>query len=142
MEIILHRTKVDENITEGYISIKNKPICDTVENTLYCIARGKYRIELEDCRQYKDICIVTSSLFRNCTNCMRHRIGSLHANLPCYCPMIKRGNGAYNRTDGSIIVGKQYLKGVVLESQKAYKHLFSRIRRAIHRDEEVTLVVE
>lgn len=142
MDIILHRTIINEKITEGYLSIKNKPVCDTLENTIYCLAHGEYRIELGVCRQYDTITIQVSTQFRDCSKCLKKRIKSQHSDLPCFCPLIKVGNGAYNRTDGSIIVGKKYLYGVVLKSQSVYKRLYFRIRKAIERGKEVRLIVE
>ena len=135
---------IGEKITEGHLSYKDKHLCDTLENTLYCLAKGSYLIKLDVCSQYKKTSLIVESPFRKCSQCCKKRINSQHSNLLCFCPMIKRGNGAYNRTDGSIIVGQKFVEGVVLNTEDVYLRLYSRIRKHMERgaETEIRLIVE
>ena len=73
---------------------------------------------------------------------MRKKLGSIHGNLPCFCPMIKVGNGVFNRTDGSIIVGKNLQPGILLHSGNAFEKLYQRIKKAVQRQSDIQLTIK
>ena len=56
--------------------------------------------------------------------------------------MLKPGNGVYNRTDGSIIVGEYIAPGCLKHPKTAFDNLYDRIRKNIERGNKVTLTIE
>jgi len=164
LEIKITRTRVKSQTTDGYLTIGGQHICETAENTRYCLPAGSYHIQFDVCNQYgkKMPRIVsidnrlssidckatidnrpsTIDIHPRCSKCLRKKLGSMHGNLPCYCPMIKVGNGAYNRTDGSIIVGEYLQPGILLHSGNAFEKLYQRIKKATQRETEIRLIIQ
>ncbi len=66
---------------------------------------------------------------------------SLNFVLPCYCPMIKPGNGIHSRLDGSILVGKYNCLNSLIHPRDAFDPLYERIRKSLSRGNQVTLTV-
>lgn len=143
LEIHIFRTRVRSLTTDGYLSIGGRRVCETAENTQHCIPAGTYSIQFVVCRQYgmKMPLIVTSGP-HCCSKCLHKKIGSVHSNLPCFCPMIKVGNGVFSRTDGSIIVGEHLQPGILLHSGYAFEKLYQRIKKAVQRDNEIRLTIK
>jgi len=65
----------------------------------------------------------------------------LAGHQPAKCPKLYFGNGTYNRSDGSILVGNYYLPGVVLHSRQIFDRLYNRMEKAIARGAEVKLFI-
>lgn len=57
------------------------------------------------------------------------------------CPHIATGNGVFNLTDHSIIVGQCLLPGIVTHSRAAFDSLYERIRKNIERGQKVLLII-
>lgn len=57
------------------------------------------------------------------------------------CPHFAPGNGAYNLTDGSILVGRYLQPGILFHSRKVYNSLYNRIRKQLARKQNVTLII-
>ena len=84
-----------------------------------------------------------------CSSCHRkHHIGinssphKKHASGEAvFCPMLAPGNGAYNRTDGAIIVGEYLVPGCLKHPKTAFDNLFDRIRKNIERGHDITLTI-
>jgi len=57
------------------------------------------------------------------------------------CPRLHFGNGVYNLTDGSIIVGRYLQPGIVLHSRDIFDRLYDRIEKAIARGTQVQLII-
>lgn len=57
------------------------------------------------------------------------------------CPHIATGNGAYNLTDGSILVGRYLQPGVLSHSRQVFGTLYCRIRKQLSRKPNVTLII-
>ena len=55
--------------------------------------------------------------------------------------MLKPGNGVYNRTDGSIIVGEYLVPGCLKHPKTAFDNLYDRIRKNLERGNPVTLTI-
>ena len=62
--------------------------------------------------------------------------------MPCYCPMLKPGNGLHHREDGSIILGTQVIPGCLSHPLQAFEPLAERIRKAIKRNKVITLIIQ
>ena len=76
-----------------------------------------------------------------CSECPRKPYIGINTKLPCVCPMLKPGNGAYHREDGSIIVGEYLVPGSLKHSKTAFDNLYDRIRKNLERGNEVTLTI-
>jgi hypothetical protein len=76
-----------------------------------------------------------------CPRSLNPNPSSLNFVLPCYCPMLKPGNGVHNRLDGSILVGKFNTWGAIIHPKDAFDPLYERIRKSLSRGNQVTLTV-
>lgn len=92
--------------------------------------------EVSGLRTESESCLEGST---RCDRCPQMDWVFYDTTLPCYCPMLKIGNGVYNRPDGSIIVGTHLVPGCVLRSKDAYAPLYQRIRKSIERGNQVIL---
>lgn len=92
--------------------------------------------EVSGLRTESESCLEGST---KCEACEQLKWVFYDTTLPCYCPMLKIGNGVYNRPDGSIIVGTHIVPGCVLRSKDAYDPLYQRIRKSIERGNQVIL---
>ena len=52
INIILQRVRSTRYGLDGELFINNIKICDTVENTAYCLDEGEYKIELKKCKHH------------------------------------------------------------------------------------------
>ena len=146
MNITLQRISVKGEITEGHLRIDGFTICDTLENTYSCLAPGDYRVHIIKCRQYArkmPILIPNpSSLIPNsCPSCPRKHYVNHNTVMPCFCPMIKPGNGIHSRHDGSILVGHRQCQGLLIHPREVFATLYDRLRMTIQRGNEVTLKI-
>ena len=140
MNIILKRTKVRGEYTHGHLTIDSTRICHTLENTHSRVPAGQYSIRLVKCKQYsrKMPCLIPNA---PCSMCPKRKFVYNNTTLPCYCPMLKPGNGVHNRLDGSILVGKYNCLNNLIHPREAFDPLFERIRKALSRGNKVTLTV-
>lgn len=146
MNITLQRISVKGEITEGHLRIDGYTICDTLENTYSCLAPGDYRVHLIKCRQYaRKMPILipnSSSLIPNsCSSCPRKHYVNHNTVMPCFCPMIKPGNGIHSRHDGSILIGHRQCQGLLIHPREVFATLYDRLRMTIQRGKEVTLKI-
>ena len=146
MNITLQRISVKGEITEGHLRIDGFTICDTLENTYSCLAPGDYRVHIIKCRQYArkmPILIPNpSSLIPNsCSSCPRKHYVNHNTVMPCFCPMIKPGNGIHSRHDGSILIGHRQCQGLLIHPREVFATLYDRLRMTIQRGNEVTLKI-
>ena len=140
LRLVLTRTKVRGEYTHGYLTIDGTRICDTLENAKSCVPAGVYPIRLVKCKQYARKMPV---LIPNapCSMCKKQKFVYNNTTLPCYCPMLKPGNGVHNRLDGSILVGKYNGPNSLIHPREAFDPLFERIRKALSRGNKVTLTI-
>lgn len=57
------------------------------------------------------------------------------------CPRITTGNGVFNLTNYSIIVGQHLLPGMVTHSKLAFDNLYERIRKNVERGQKILLII-
>lgn len=140
MIIMLTRTFTRGEYTHGYLTIDGNRICDTLENANAQVPSGEYIISLLKCKQYsrKMICLNASA---PCLHCPKLRIVCTNSTMPCYCPMIKPGNGVHNRLDGSILVGRYNCLGSIIHPKSAFDNLYERLRKSISRGHQVKLTI-
>ena len=141
MNILLNRIRTKGEFTEGYLSIDGVQICSTLENSNAQAPAGDYVISLIKCKQHarKMPCLNPNPPCAQCKKSLNSNPSSLNHTLPCWCPMIKPGNGVHNRLDGSIIIGVYNCLGSIIHPKASFDALYERIRKSISRGNIVTL---
>ena len=150
MHILITRHRRTQETIDGQLSIDGLRVCDCAENAHHCLPEGKYRIVVSKCRQYArkmPVVCVSDNANTNlpslslCSSCHRkHHIG-INTTLPSKCVQLCPGNGAYNRTDGAIIVGEYLVPGCLKHPKTAFDNLFDRIRKSAERGHAITLTI-
>ena len=140
MNIVIKRTRTTGEFTEGHLSIDGVRICSTLENSNAQVPSGDYVITLIRCKQYsrKMLCLNPNA---PCKKCKKLQYVCMNSTLPCYCPMLKPGNGIHDRLDGSILVGQYQCLNSLLHPKKVFDQLYERIRKSISRGHQVTLTI-
>ena len=142
MYIEIKRTRKTEKVIDGTLYIDGEYVCDTAENRLTTLPAGEYPIIRHHCKQYGRFMPVIGH--PRCEHCeqLTEEDMNLNTTMPCYCPMLKPGNGVYHREDGSIILGTRIIPGCLKHPVQAFDPLAERIRKAISRENEVTLGIK
>ena len=144
MNIVITRTLIRGEYTHGQLIIDGVRICDTLENSLSMVPSGSYDITLIKCKHHarKMLCLNPQAPCTMCKKSLNSQPSSLNFTLPCYCPMIKPGNGVHDRLDGSIIVGRYNCLGSIIHPKSAFDALYERIRKSLSRGNEVILTIK
>ena len=130
MHILITRHRYKPATIDGQLSIDGIRICDCAENAHTALPPGTYSITIVHCRQYaRKMPLITP--ISNQSSVINNRV----------CPMLKPGNGVYNRKDGSILVGEYLVPGCLKHSRFTFDNLYDRIRKNIERGNEVTLTI-
>ena len=130
MHILITRHRYKRATIDGQLSIDGIRICDCAENAHTALPPGTYSITIVHCRQYaRKMPLITP--ISNQSSVINNRI----------CPMLKPGNGVYNRKDGSILVGEYLVPGCLKHSRFNFDNLYDRIRKNLERGKEVTLTI-
>lgn len=130
MHILITRHRYKPATIDGQLSIDGIRICDCAENAHTALPPGTYSITIVHCRQYaRKMPLITP--ISNQSSVINNRV----------CPMLKPGNGVYNRKDGSILVGEYLVPGCLKLSKTAFDNLYDRIRKNLQRGKEVTLTI-
>ena len=130
MHILITRHRYKPATIDGQLSIDGIRICDCAENAHTALPPGTYSITIVHCRQYaRKMPLITP--ISNQSSVINNRI----------CPMLKPGNGVYNRKDGSILVGEYLVPGCLKHSRFTFDNLYDRIRKNLERGNEVTLTI-
>lgn len=140
MNIVITRTLTKGEYTHGHLTIDGLRICDTLENSNALAPAGNYTLILAKCKQYSRK-MVLLDVSAPCDRCPKLRFVYSNTTLPCYCPMLKPGNGVHNRLDGSILAGKYNLLGSLIHPKDVFDPLYERIRKSISRGNQVLLSV-
>ena len=141
MNIVITRTRVKGEYTHGHLTIDGNRICDTLENSTSCVPAGDYPITLIKCKQYarKMLCLNANA---PCDLCPKLKLVCTNSTMPCYCPMLKPGNGIHNRLDGSILVGVYNCLGSLIHPKTTFDPLYERIRKSLSRGNQVSLIIQ
>ena len=141
MRIVITRTRTQGEYTEGYLTIDGVRICSTLENSNAQVPAGEYVITLLKCKQYsrKMPCLNAEA---PCSKCPKQKFICSNSVLPCYCPMLKPGNGVHNRVDGSILVGQYNCLNSLIHTKTVFDALYERIRKSTSRGNKVILCVK
>lgn len=147
MNITIIRQQNNGRVIDGILKINGATVCHTAENASSAINAGTYNISITHCKQYGRrmpmVEIGGCDLLKEdeCSLCDKLEYTCQNTDLPSYCPMLKPGNGAYNRTDGSILLGEYIVPGCLKLPAVHFKVVFDRIRMALQRGKDVTLTI-
>ena len=138
MIIKITRTLIKGEYAHGHLTIDGLRICETLENSSSCVPVGTYTVTLQKCKQYsrKMPCFNAAA---PCSKCPKQKLIYSNSVLPCYCPMLKPGNGVHHRLDGSILIGHYNSLGSLVHPKDVFDQLYERIRKSISRGHQVTL---
>ena len=141
MNIVITRSRTKGEYTEGQLSIEGVRICSTLENANAQVPAGEYPIRLVKCKQYarKMPCLNPSP---PCDLCPKLKFVCMNSTLPCYCPMLKPGNGVHDRLDGSIVVGQYNCLNSLIHPRTTFDPLYERIRKSVSRGNQVILTIK
>ena len=130
MHILITRYRYKPATIDGQLSIDGIRICDCAENAHTALPPDTYSIAIVHCRQYARKMPLIRPI-SNQSSVINNRV----------CPMLKPGNGVYNRKDGSILVGEYLVPGCLKHSRFTFDNLYDRIRKNLQRGKEVTLTI-
>ena len=156
MNIVIQRTSKTPSYIAGKLYIDRCYFCDTVEHTASALPAGEYRIIRHHCHQYarhmplivpiepgSNVLLYPSAPQHRrqeqeagwrlnatrCQHCPSVEVIGLNTLMPCCCPMLKPGNGAQKRPDGSIVMGSLTAMGCMLHPQLPFDRLRERLRK-------------
>lgn len=144
MKIVIKRYRKKATTIDGHVFINGSRICDCAENAINSLPIGQYAITIIKCMQHArkmPIVLLHKDIAPNCHHCEALECVNNNTCMPCYCAMLKAGNGVYHRTDGSIIVGRYLAPGCLSHPKDAFDCIYDRIRKNVERGNEVTLEV-
>ena len=143
LNLVLTRNIVRGEYVHGRLTIDGNFVCHTLENTNSRIPAGEYPITLVKCKHHsrKMPVLNPNAPCDRCPRSLNPNPSSLNLTLPCYCPMLKPGNGVHNRLDGSILVGKYNCLNSLIHPKTVFDPLYERIRKSISRGNQVLLSV-
>ena len=146
MKLIINRKEQTKSAIAGTLHIDGQYICDTAENRHTSLPAGTYQIVRHFCKLYNRFMplirhpeLVSGS--EHCSLCEQIEETSINTVLPCYCPMLKPGNGIHNRNDGSILLGTEIVPGCLSHPLQAFSPLAERIRKTVKRNKVINLVI-
>lgn len=157
IKIVRYRKKTDT--VDGHLYIEGMRICDCAENAKTAIKTGTYPVVITKCHQHArkmPVILINGegvegmaaiakgnnpSPSPKCDCCEKLDFVSNNTSLPLYCPMLKPGNGVYNRTDGAIIVGTYLAPGCLTHPKEAFETIYDRLRKSAERGHELTLTI-
>ena len=119
MKITITRHNYSRYGVDGTLSIGGKRICNTCEHPEKHLPTGTYVIKIERNKKLQRI----APTFQN---------GAI----------IKPGNGPFLLADGSIIVGKFAIRGLLVDSNKYFNKLIDRLDKANNRKEEISIIIK
>ena len=118
MVIEIKRYRFSPYGVDGMVVINGRRVCATVEHPHNYLPAGCYPVTLA------------------ADKALRRRVLTLAQGAT-----IRPGNGAMTLKDGSIIVGRQHIPGVVVRSGEEFGRLFERIEKNVKRRKGVVVVI-
>ena len=118
MLIKIKRYRYSPYGVDGMLIINGRTICATLEHPRNYLPAGSYPLELEIDRKL-------------CRRLPTTPSGAV----------LRSGNGPFTLKNGSIIIGKEYIPGLVIKSSHTFDRLYERIEKNIKRRKGVVLTI-
>lgn len=154
MNITIKRYRQKTDTIDGHLYIDGQKVCDTAENAHAAVPEGTYSVVISKCLQYsRKMPIIqftdnsrvihgnSRSKENPCASCPKLDYVGNNTTLPVFCPQLKPGNGVYNRTDGSIILGTYIVPGCLKRPREAFDSVYDRLRKSADRGHKITLTI-
>lgn len=155
MDIILHRSFLGKDYSIGHIYIGGSVFCDTIEDidrdidqaTSLAVIRqkkvygktaiptGRYKVELSPSPKYQKKALA-DSYFRQYANAMPHLL-----NVPGFSGILIHPGATANDTEGCVIVGRNLVKGKILQSRETFSRLYSMLSETERRGEDIYITI-
>ncbi len=124
MKIEIIRTTRRKQSVDGEMVIDGIKVCHTVENAVWCLPTGRYRVEIVYIR-------------------------SLARKMPCLFSgddnqpkaLVMMGNGVFNLRCANILVGEQLVPGCVKKSAATFNVLYERLRKSLARGHTIDMTI-
>ena len=124
MKIEIIRTTRRKQSVDGEIVIDGIKVCHTVENAVWCLPLGRYRVEIVYIR-------------------------SMARKMPCLFSgndnqpkaLVMMGNGVFSLRCANILVGEQLVPGCVKKSAAAFNVLYERLRKSLARGHTIDMTI-
>ena len=124
MKIEIIRTTRRKHSVDGEMVIDGIKVCHTVENAVWCLTPGRYRVEI----------VYIRSMARKMP-CLF----SIDDNQPK--AMVMMGNGVFSLRCANILVGEQLVPGCVKKSAAAFNVLYERLRKSLARGHTIDMTI-
>lgn len=139
MKIEIRRTRIGKEVMDGKLYVEGAYLCDTAECVEGAIEEGIYVVSRRKCKAYgRGMLLVDDE--GKCGKCAYR--GPVYGKLPCRCPMITWGNGAYRCDDGGIRIGEYVTHGCLLRTKEIFDGLYERVRKCMERGGKVVVEVK
>lgn len=132
MELTLRRRVIAERYTVGALNVNGEHFCDTLEDVVRpagvkikgrtAIPYGIYTVVLDYSPKFDRI--------------MPHVL-----DVPGFLGVRIHAGNTVDQTDGCILVGRNRVRGQVLDSRAAFAALFALMAEAVERGENITLTI-
>ncbi len=128
MELTIKRLKHSLWGVDGELWIDNRRVCDICEHPVLHLPPGRYNIKVEYCQVLRRKAPVIETELPPTNNGKNQ-------------PIIGIGNGPMALQDGTILVGRHYLDGVLMISHDTFAKLIDRLDKAQCRRVRMCLVI-
>lgn len=154
MELVLDRRWKGKEYTIGSLYIDGKYFCDTLEDTDRGLDSSMSLEEIRDLKQ-KAITAIPTGTYRVRMDivspkysrrawyyhyCNEGRVPRLE-NVPGYEGILIHVGNKAKDTEGCILVGKNTVKGQVLNSKKTFLSLYEKLWNAYERNEDIEITI-
>lgn len=119
MNIIITRHRYSKYGVDGTLSINGQHVCDTCEHPDKYLPTSDYHVSIAHNKP------------------LRRKVPTLPNGA-----IICIGNGPFKLLDGSIIVGKRPLAGLLIHSAAHFNRLIDRLDKAQNRGDNITLTIK
>lgn len=119
ISITILRYRIGSKTIDGYLYVNNEYLCDCAENARHAIEAGVYSMTITKHDSHRGLVPVV----KGTTACLA------------------AGNGVYNLTDATILVGEFIAPGCVKLSKEVFTKIYDRIRKHASRGKEIRFII-
>lgn len=136
MKIVIQRYVRYKQALHGRLRIDGEPVCDTLENAADCLSPGVYHLRMAKVKGIVRQCAII------CDGDHPHLLAENGprleaANVPC----LVAANGPYLLVGKSISIGEWHYLGFLIHCQDYFEPLMERVRKALRRHQNITVVI-
>ena len=155
MRILIVRKWKKENYTIGKLYLEDIPFCETLEDRDRGLSNSMPLESIKTIKKSADTAIPTGTYKVRMDiispkyskkdwyvkNCHQSRMPRLE-NVPGYEGVLIHPGNSSEDTEGCILVGKNKMKGMVVNSKETFLQLYSKMYAAYKRGEKIVITIE